>query len=128
MSPEDFLKQRYEAAADAHDLDAILALIGENAVYFFSNGTAYLGKDEIAKAIAANFAAVSNEQFELRDVSCLLNTGEVAVLLYEFHWSGDVNGRLVSSGGRGTTVLEKADGSWMVMHEHLSQGPFKGER
>ena len=101
MSPSDFMNE-YEAVTNAHALDALLELIADDAIYLFSNQTAHVGKPAIRRAIQANF--------------------EAAACVYEFEWSGTVNGVLVSGQGRGTTVIRRTDGQWKVAHEHLSSG------
>lgn len=43
-----------------------------------------------------------------------------AVCIYTFSWRGTVDGQIASGSGRGTNVLKKIDGSWHIVHEHLS--------
>jgi uncharacterized protein (TIGR02246 family) len=121
MSPAEFIRS-YEAAANAHDLDAIVELIAEDAVYWFSDQSAHLGKTAIRKAIAANFNAIKNERYRIENVIWLATSGEIAACVYEFYWSGEIDGRAASGDGRGTTVLRRIDGNWRIAHEHLSRG------
>ncbi len=44
----------------------------------------------------------------------------VAACVYTFRWSGLIDGRPRSGRGRGTNVLARRDGSWVMIHEHLS--------
>ena len=57
MSPEEFMS-RYESVGNSHDLEAILGLIADNAIYLFSNQTTHIGKDAIRNAIQANFDTI----------------------------------------------------------------------
>jgi hypothetical protein len=48
-----------------------------------------------------------------------INTAETAVYLFEFQWSGLINDKPASGAGRGTTVLVKKAGAWLLLIEHL---------
>jgi uncharacterized protein (TIGR02246 family) len=121
MSPADFMRV-YEKATAAHDLEATLDLIADDAVYLFSNQSSHLGKPAIREALAKNFDTIKAETYGIRDISWLAATDEIAACVYEFHWSGEIDGKPVSGHGRGTTVLRRIDGAWRVAHEHLSAG------
>ena len=54
------------------------------------------------------------------DVRWIATDDVVAVCWYRFTWSGLVDGQPRSGGGRGTNVLTRRDGSWQMVHEHLS--------
>ncbi len=104
MTPTEFM-HLYENASATHNLEATMNLIDESAVYFFSNETSHIGKSAVQEAIKANFDAIGVEKFRIRDVNWLLETDEVAVCVYAYQWSGQINGQVVSGSGRGTSVL-----------------------
>jgi len=112
----------YELAANAHDIEALLGLIADDAIYLFSNQTSHIGKTAVRKAIQANFDAIEGETYRIQQLKWLANTEDVAACVYEFNWSGKVNGKPASGHGRGTTVIRRDDGRWKVAHEHLSSG------
>lgn len=124
MTPAEFMR-RYAQASAAHDLDATMRLIDEDAVYFFSNETCHIGRIAVEAAIKSNFDTIEMEKFEMRDVECILETEEAAVCLYNFHWSGRIDGLARAGSGRGTSVLRRDGASWRVVHEHLSHGEFR---
>lgn len=121
MTPDDFMR-RYEAATCAHDLVGTLELIADDAVYLFSDRTAHIGKPAIGDVLAANFASISNETYAIAGLRWLAVSDAVAVCVYEFRWSGEINGEAASGSGRGTSVLRGDGGRWLVAHEHLSSG------
>jgi uncharacterized protein (TIGR02246 family) len=121
MSPA-VLMRLYEAAANAHDLEAMLNLIADDALFLFSDGTAHFGKDAIRKAIQANFDAIGDEIYRISNLTWLGHSETIAVCVYAFEWSGTVGGKHGSGAGRGTAVLRRIDGDWRVAHEHLSRG------
>jgi uncharacterized protein (TIGR02246 family) len=121
MSPTEFMRA-YEAATNAHDLDATLELIAEDAVYLFSDRSAHVGKDAIRKVLRDNFDAIRNETYRIGDPQWLAASEEIAACVYTFDWSGEIDGKPASGGGRGTTVLRRIEGNWRVAHEHLSRG------
>ena len=121
MSPSEFMRA-YEAAANAHDAASIMELIADDAVYLFSDQSSYFGKEAIRKAIEANFDAIKNEIYGIRNLNWVAVSEEVAACVYEFDWSGEIDGSPAAGHGRGTTVLRRIDGHWRVAHEHLSRG------
>ena len=121
MSPTEFMRS-YETVTNAHDLGALLELIADDAIYFFSNQTSHIGKPAIRKAIQANFDAIEDETYRIHRLKWLANSDDVAACVYEFEWSGKMDGKPASGGGRGTAVIRRANGQWKVAHEHLSSG------
>ncbi len=118
----------YQEALRAHDLDAAMALIGPDAVFWFSTGTAHAGHDAIRAAIAANFDAIKLEDYRIAELSWIVpgsSQGEhAAACTYAYHWSGIIGGASSSGRGRGTNLLARdAAGQWRIVHEHLSAGP-----
>lgn len=119
--PAAFMR-RYAETTDAHRLDGTLAMIADDAVYLFSDGTSHIGKAAIADVLARNFAAISDETYRIRDVRWLLRMTDAASCVYVFEWSGIINGRAASGSGRGSSVLRRDGDRWLVVHEHLSKG------
>ena len=114
--------REYEAATRAHDLERTLGLIDENAVYWFSDGTSYSGKDRIGRALRSNFEPIEAEDYRIEDLMWLAESHECAACKYRFEWSGMIAGSKASGSGRGTSVLARRGESWVVVHEHLSVG------
>jgi len=121
MSPDAFMRT-YEAATAAHELEATLALIADDAVYLFSNESSHVGKPAIREALHTNFAAIKAEDYRLEGLRWLATSDDVAACVYEFVWSGEINGEPASGRGRGTSVIRRVQGEWRVAHEHLSRG------
>ena len=121
MSPNEFLK-RYEAATGAQDLEGTLSLIAEDAIYLFSDQTSHVGKSAIKQVLVSNFASIQDETYRLDNVRWVASSDSVAACVYEFNWSGVIDGRPASGHGRGTSVIRKVEGDWLVAHEHLSSG------
>jgi ketosteroid isomerase-like protein len=107
------------------DLDGTLELIADDAVYFWSNGSAMFGKTAIANALSVNFAAIRNDTYDVLDVTWLMETADTAVCIYRFEWTGEIGGKTTSGQGRGTSVLRRVSGEWRAVHENLSQGAWK---
>ncbi|WP_052397095.1 YybH family protein [Streptomyces sp. NRRL F-5123] len=111
--------RRYEQAANSHDVDRVMPLIAEDAVYWFTDGS-HRGRAEIAGALARTFAAIREETYEISDVEWVVLAPAHAVCRYRFRWTGVVGGRTRSGTGRGTNVVVRRDGGWKMLHEHLS--------
>ena len=124
MTADDFMRH-YEAATCAHDLSATLDLIAEDAIYFFSDQTTHVGKPAIEAVLAANFASIKDETYRIEGLRWLAMSDRLAVCVYDFNWSGLIDGRPASGHGRGTSAIRCTAGNWLVVHEHLSPGKFQ---
>jgi uncharacterized protein (TIGR02246 family) len=109
----------------AKDLHGTLELIADDAVYFWSNGAAMFGKEAVAEGLKANFAAIANDTYEISDVTWLVESGDVAACVFEFTWTGDIEGQPAAGRGRGASVLRRTDGQWQIVHENLSSGAWR---
>lgn len=127
MTPDDFMLT-YARASDSHDLEAVLSMIDDDAVYFFSNESVHVGKSAVEKAIRHNFEIIESESYSIDNLSWLALSDDVAACVYGYRWAGSINGQGASGSGRGTTVLRRSAAGWKVVHEHLSRGAFAGRQ
>ena len=123
MTPDEFM-QTNEAATRAHDLEATVGMIADDAIYLFSNKTSYVGKEAIRSVLQTNFELIRAETYAIHGLKWLASSGDVAACVYEFAWSGEIDGKPASGNGRGTTVIRRIGSHWQVAHEHLSAGPL----
>lgn len=121
--PHTALLSAYQAALRAHDLDAVMACIADDAVYLFSTGASHIGKDAIRDAIAHNFSAIEAEDYRMEKLRWLNVSDRAAVCIFEYQWAGRIGGEPASGFGRGTIVMRCDEaGKWLIVHEHLSRG------
>ena len=113
----------YGAALATQDWAQVAPLFHEDAVVTFSSGASFRGKDDIGAAFSRNFAAIADEEYALSDVEWVERPACHAVCTYRFAWSGVVDGRRTSGGGRATSVLRRDGETWLVLVEHLGPGP-----
>jgi ketosteroid isomerase-like protein len=125
MSASETCAADFTAALIRRDLDAALALLTEDVVFFYSNGTAILGRDAFAALMTASWKLVEDYRYTTLDSNWVVRSDAVASVIYSFEWSGSVRGEKVSGGGRGTRVLTKDSSGWRIAHEHLSAGAWK---
>jgi ketosteroid isomerase-like protein len=76
----------------------------------------------VRAAYERNFQAIENETYKITNLHWLLESNDIAVYLFEFNWSGKINGQDASGAGRGTSVLIQDEGVWKLLAEHL--GPY----
>ncbi len=114
----EFLKE-YESASNSHVWKNVEPFIAANATYWFTDGT-YEGIEEIRHAVEATFAKIQDEVYEIRNIRWPLVADGVAVCTYTFFWKGTIDGIASAGSGKGTNVLKKTNGSWQIIHEHLS--------
>ncbi|WP_298894292.1 nuclear transport factor 2 family protein [uncultured Psychroserpens sp.] len=122
MSPEVFIKS-YEAALGTQDWRAIEPLVSKNVSVTFSNGTVHIGKENVQKAFEKNFSLIKNEKYTVVNIKWLVKDKKCAVYLFEFNWTGIVEGNSVFGNGIGTSVLIKEDAKWKLLTEHLGRKP-----
>ena len=124
MTPAE-TKREMVRRMGAKDLAGTMALIADDAVHFWSNGSAMFGKAEIAEGTKTNFAGIEDDTYDVHDVIWLAEGDDIAACVFRFEWTGKMDGRPVSGRGRGATVLKRVDGEWRIAHENLSQGRWK---
>jgi len=124
MSPAE-TKREMVRRMRVKDLEGTMALIADDAVYFWSNGSAMFGKAEIAEGMKTNFASIQDDTYDVHDLTWIAETDDVAACVFRFVWTGKIDGEPVSGRGRGATVLKRVDGAWRIAHENLSQGQWR---
>ncbi len=121
MSAVEFV-HAYEHALATQDWTVVEPLIHPDASVTFSNGTVHKGRDAVRVAFERNFRAIDNENYRISNVHWLLQSENTAVFLFDFHWTGQIDGRDAAGAGRGTSVLVREDDGWKLLAEHL--GPM----
>lgn len=124
QTPADY-KRELVRRMNAKDLKGTLELIADDAVYFWSNGSAMFGKAAIAQALQSTFETIRNDTYETLDVTWLVETEDTAVCIFRFQWHGEIDGKAASGRGRGASVLKRIGGQWRTVHENLSQGSWR---
>jgi ketosteroid isomerase-like protein len=114
----------YVEKLNTHSWDQIAPCVTEDAVFLFTEDT-FVGKAAAKAAFEKTFKLIENEVFSLHDIAWTVVTDEVATCHYEFRWMGLISGQESSGGGRGTTILRRVDGRWLIAHEHLGPYPRK---
>lgn len=118
MTPEEFI-HAYENALASQDWGQVEPLVHAEACVTFSNGTVHKGKAAVQKAFERNFSLIRDENYSIRDVHWVLKNDSTAVYLFEFHWSGFIDGKPAQGAGRGTSVLIRQGDAWKLLVEHL---------
>lgn len=121
MQADEFLKT-YERLTNTHEFDRVRPLIDDKAVFWFSSGS-YSGLPAIQKAFENTWQLIQEEVYRIEDVSCISKSETSAAYVYTYHWEGKINGQFAQGSGRGTSVIVKREGTWKVIHEHLSLFP-----
>lgn len=120
MSSNNFITA-YESALASQNWKMVEPLISTHASVTFSNGTVHQGKEQVQKAFENNFSKIKNEKFSIENVVWLKQEPIYAVYLFEFYWSGMMDGQSVSGNGIGTSVIIKEDNTWKLLAEHLGR-------
>ncbi len=126
MDAQEFIKS-YEIALRTQDWKIVEPLISSIASVTFSDGTIHIGKDNVQKAFEKNFSMIKSEKYIIENVNWLIKEELYGVYLFEFRWTGIVNGNSVSGSGYGTSVIRKEEGKWKLLTEHLGRKSNSGE-
>jgi len=111
--------KEYEIATNSHNFDNVKKLIAEQAIYWFSDGS-FQGFDSIRKAFENTWKKVMDEAYQIKNLRWIAISEKAAACIYEFYWTGMIDGEKKSGNGRGTNVLVN-DHGWKIVHEHLSR-------
>jgi ketosteroid isomerase-like protein len=114
----------YVEVLNTHSWDRIAPHVAADAVFIFTEDT-FIGHAAAKAAFEKTFKLIENEVFSLHDIVWTVVTENVATCHYEFRWKGLISGQESAGGGRGTTILRKVDGRWLIAHEHLGPYPRK---
>ncbi len=120
MTPEEFIKS-YESALRTQDWKVVEPLVSENVSVTFSNGIIHIGKENVQKAFKKNFSIIKNEKYAIENIIWLAKDKKYAVYLFEFNWTGIIDGKSASGNGIGTSVLIKENAKWKLLTEHLGR-------
>lgn len=113
----------YADRINAHDFDQLTDLIAPDATFWFSDGT-HRGIAAIRTAFEATWRLMGDdERYWLDQLDWIAEGDTAAACTYRFNWSTTRDGRPVSGSGRGTTILQRVDDRWWIVHEHLSGNP-----
>lgn len=118
MTPEEFI-DRYQQALATQRWASVERLVHPDACVTFSTGAVHRGRAAVQAAYEANFAAIRSERYRIENVHWITRTYELAVYLFEFHWTGVIDGRDASGRGGGTAVLVRDGHGWKLLAEHL---------
>lgn len=110
----------YEKAANSRDFSQVAPFIADDATFWFTNGT-FTGKENIRKAFEDTWAHIQGESYTISGVQWIAANDSAAVCTYKFKSDGMVNGKHQIYEGHGTNVLKQLEGSWRIVHEHLSK-------
>ena len=100
-------------------------MLTNDVVFFYSNGSAIIGKDAFASLMTTSWKMVSDYEYSTVESRWITQSDAAASVIYSFAWSGTVNGAKVGGSGRGTRVLSNDGSGWRIAHEHLSAGQWE---
>jgi len=64
---------------------------------------------------------IKNEKYTIENVIWIKTEETFAIYLFDYFWTGIVNGELLSGNGIGTTVILKEGTKWKLLSEHLGK-------
>jgi ketosteroid isomerase-like protein len=106
-------------------MEAALALLTDDVVFFYSNGSAIVGKDAFSSQMMASWKIVEDYSYSHAGQTWVAQSDSVASVIYSFSWTGRAQGQAVGGAGRATRVLRNDGTGWRIAHEHLSAGDWK---
>jgi uncharacterized protein (TIGR02246 family) len=122
---EDEIRREFEEwfrSASAKDLDATMSRIADDVVSFEHEAPLrYVGIDAVREVCRQGFEVMRGElQVELHDLQVIVRD-DIAVTWALNRMVAEEPGRpRVELWSRGTRVLQKLDGQWKLIHQHVS--------
>jgi hypothetical protein len=83
MTPAEFLIE-YESSNRKGGVEHTLRSIGQNTIYWFSDGTSHVGKAAIERAIRRNFELIADETYRISDVVWVAQSSDIAACTFRF--------------------------------------------
>lgn len=117
MTPQEFMTL-YEVALSKQSWEAVAPLLHPNICVTFSNGT-FIGLEAVHAVFESNFSQIKNEHYRISNLHWAHCSETEAVCLYQFQWTGIIDGEACSGSGRGTSVLVCEQDHWKLVTEHL---------
>lgn len=118
MTPDDLLRA-YEDALGTQDWKQVEPLMHPDVCVTFSSGAYHEGRPAVQRAFTENFSLIRNERYAISNVHWIAKDDCHAACTYEFDWSGEIAGKPMTGGGRGTSLMKNEGGTWLVLAEHL---------
>ena len=97
----------------------VLPLISDDARFWFTNGR-FEGVSAVRRAFEATYDTIREEKYTISDVKWPVATYWNSVCAFNFRSDGVVAGARRTYEGYGTCILKRLNGSWRIVHEHLS--------
>ncbi len=116
----------FAAALIDRDMQTALALLTDDVVFFYSNGSAIVGKDAFSALMTTSWKMLEDYAYSIADPVWVAQSDAVASVVYSFTWTGKVRDQAVGGKGRATRVLKNDGSGWRIAHEHLSAGDLNG--
>jgi len=116
----DTFLEAFEKAANSRDFKKVAPFIADHATFWFTDGE-YSGKSDIVKAFEDAWTKIQNEIYTISDVQWINSNYWAASCTYRFKSNNKIEGKRQIYKGRGTSVLRRIDGSWRIVHKHLSK-------
>jgi ketosteroid isomerase-like protein len=119
---ENTVRRRLDAIKNK-DEGAVRALVDQH--YNKFDDWAPYKRQEASEALENEFGAfkvLSSYNYELSDFKANV-LGDTAVATFQMHYKGTIRNRPFDVTARVTSVLEKEDSGWKIVHEHFSRFP-----
>lgn len=112
---------REAQAVEKGDLAALYKIWANSEdVTVFESGHANYGWTDYRNShLAPELKEFKNTKYAFSDLKVKVD-GKTAWATFKYSLSADIGTRNIQSGGLGTTVLEKRDGRWQIVHWHSS--------
>ncbi len=111
--------QAYIDATNTHNFEQVKKLLNVNAIYMFSDQTC-TNIDDIQRYFERAWTIIEQEIYTISNVEWLYIHDSSATCIYTYHYEGYKLGQFVKGSGRATNVFVKENGTWKLIHEHLS--------
>jgi len=113
--------ETYMEAINSQDFSRVSELLHENAVFYIDK-KAQTNLKQIEAYHEYFWNTVKDSKFWASDINVVHSDGKCHVYLYQYNFSGYIDGKFVEGSGRSTDVfvLNDITKQWQLLHEHSS--------
>ena len=112
--------QAYINATNTHEFEQVKKYLSKKAIFMFSDQTC-TNMEDIQQYFERAWTMIEQEVYSISNVQWLYIHDTSATCIYTYHYEGYNQGQFVKGSGRATNVFVKENGTWKLIHEHLSK-------
>lgn len=118
MNMANAAMNNYIVQTNSHDFDNVKKCLHRDAYFIFTDKVC-ADFNDLEEYFNGTWNTIKDEIYEIKNLKWIVNEKETAVCVYDFKYSGYIDGEHKEGTGKGTNIFVKKDIKWLLIHEHL---------